>query len=446
LNDRIWHKPWSRIGGEFAPVALAAFMLCAAVLIGCAGSEETREGAQTVRVAEPEGLRLAEPAENVATVQLYPTGREGDLPVLELRGGGTLTLRFDLLGEAGRPLSVYFYHADRTWRRDLVPSQYLATFQRDDILGYSISQTQGVRYSHHAYRFPNEDIQFLVSGNYVVRVTEQGLEDEVLFERPFFVTEDAGSVALRVAPILTGSSTFASAQPVALYAPPPALPRSPFDYATCFARNGRFEAMRCADRSFLAQQPNIQFELDQDEAFAAVGADYVLDLSRLAPGRDVESVDLRDQPFEAVLQPDLLEFPDLQTAPSASGQPLVQSVVDNVVDPNTQGEYVETFFSFVPPFDARVGSTVRLVGSFNGWQTEGAPLLDWVPGRERYEGSVLLKQGVYQYGYVPTDPGVRGAMRRNAPRFEQIYTAFVYFDDVSLQTDRLMAVQSVIAP
>lgn len=423
--------------------ALAALLLVAS-LGACAGSEEGRDD-RPARTAQPEGLRLATPVQNVATIQLYPTGREADLPVLRLRGGGTLSLRFDLLGETGRPLSVYFYHADRAWRRDLFPSQYLASYQHDDILRYDLSQSESLRYTHYHYAFPNDDIQFLVSGNYIVRVTEQGLEDEIIFERPFFVDEGTGAVVLGIEPVLVGGRQFASSQPTALFSPPRGSTASMFDYATCFARNGRFTDTTCSDRAFLADQPNLRFELDPRESFPAVGADYELDLTRLAPSRDVEAVDLSERPYVARLQPDLLEFPDLQTPASLSGQPLVSTVVRSVAEPNTQADYADTEFYFVPPFDARAGSTVRVVGSFNGWQAEGAPVLKWIPERERYEGRALLKQGVYQYGYLPSDPGVRGAMRRNAPRFENVYTAFVYVQDVSLQTDRLVAVESVLA-
>ena len=134
-------------------------------------------------------MQLAPTDAAVRSVQLY-RGREATLPVMQLdrRGERTsepLTLEFDLVNTRGRTLSVYFYHADRSWNRDLSPAEYLEAFQQDNLVEYEISGATEVPYVHYEYTFPNETIQFRISGNYIVRVTEQGDEEAVLFERAF---------------------------------------------------------------------------------------------------------------------------------------------------------------------------------------------------------------------------------------------------------------------
>src|SRR5690625_7971453 len=91
--------------------------------------------------------QLATQSHEIATPQLYPGEEEGRLPILTLGSGDQLTLRFDLLADAGRPLSVFFYHADREWRRDLSPGEYLSTFHRDQLLDYRPSEATEVRRS-----------------------------------------------------------------------------------------------------------------------------------------------------------------------------------------------------------------------------------------------------------------------------------------------------------
>jgi hypothetical protein len=72
--------------------------------------------------------------------------------------------------------------------------------------------------------------------------------------------------------------------------------------------------------------------------------------------------------------------------------------------------------------------------------------MTWQPNRGRYEGTVLLKQGLYEYYYQSDDPALQEVLRRSLPPARDQYTAFVYYTDRTLNTDRLLAVQTAQAP
>ena len=97
--------------------------------VSCATGEEAREGTDRsgLQPASPveSGLRFAPTHPEVKTVQVYCTGDETALPVIRMRSGETISVQFDVMNGDSRPLTAYFYHADREWRRDLVPSEYL---------------------------------------------------------------------------------------------------------------------------------------------------------------------------------------------------------------------------------------------------------------------------------------------------------------------------------
>ena len=86
-----------------------------------------------------------------------------------------------------------------------------------------------------------------------------------------------------------------------------------------------------------------------------------------------------------------------------------------------------------------------VVGSFSGWAIDLAREMRWVAERRRYEVTLLVKQGTYEYRYTSPDRQVRRALRNPLPRPENFYAAFVYFSDTSLQTDRLLATQNIRA-
>ncbi|MDX1420232.1 MAG: DUF5103 domain-containing protein [Rubricoccaceae bacterium] len=424
-------------------VVLATLLLA---LAGCAATEGVpgppRPG--PVSGGDPDGgrLTLARTDDRIKTVQLHPVTNETGLPVLSLGSAERLALSFDLLDEGtGRPLSVYFYHADRTWRRDLTPSEYLRSFYSDDIRDYRTSGATEVDYVHYTYEFPNSNIDFLLSGNYIVRVTEQGNEREVLLERPFFVSEEAAEVALDFQSGFSGGASVV--QPIAQLRPGAQLANAqPFDYAVCFARNGRFDQSRCAQDPSLLGLALYQFFLDRTEAFAAERPFYEVDLGLLQVGPEIANVDYGTVPDLAVLDLDYARFGGNVDGVALTGQPVVASVFRGGGRPDTDGEYVTTRFRFVPAGEQEAGGPVLLTGAFNAWQLDPALALSWNPATGTYEGELLLKQGLYLYQYVVEDPAARPEALLLQPA---LYTALVYVRDLTRITDRLVAVRSAVS-
>ncbi|HET6568417.1 MAG TPA: type IX secretion system plug protein domain-containing protein [Rhodothermales bacterium] len=428
---------------------IPAWVIGCAMLLAVASCSSTKEGVQRrnrAMAARPstvdvnQDLGLAEMSADVRTVQLYGGEDERQLPILSLGGSDPLVLEFDLLGEAGRPLSVYFYHADRNWQRDLMPVEYMNSFDRDDLLDFTISHATDLHYVHYNYRFPNASIGFTVSGNYILRITEQGAEDDVLFEQPFFVTEQTAPAELQLNNVMLGGG-YPSTVPLLRFTPPSSAGASPFDFSVCFVENGRFESARCSTQPLLTAQPDLQFDLDPNLAFPPSLAENYLDLSMVRVGSQIERADLSTNPPSVTLKPDYSNFPGTPFAPFLNGQTVVSGAVTTVADPDVSAEYVEVGFSIVPPNEQALTSDVYVVGSFSGWKADPRYRMTWIPDRGRYEGEVLLKQGLYEYRYASRDERFRQAQRLAPPRSDNVYTAFTYYRDMQLNTDRLIGVQ-----
>jgi hypothetical protein len=390
-------------------------------------------------------MNLAPTDSLIRTVQLHRAGDERELPILPLGSGATLALDFDLMSSNGRPLTVYFYHADRTWQRDLVPAEYMTTFQNDNLFNYTPSRATDIPYTHYTYRFPNQNVGFRISGNYILRVTEQGREDEPLFERPFFVSEQATSLEFALDNVIVSGQSFAAVQPIALFTPPPDIQANIFSYNVCFVRNGRFGQARCVDNPSLHQQPALRFYLDPQGAFPSEGADYFLDLGNIRVGPHIAATDLSQSPFLVTLEPDFAKFSGSGLDPLLNGQPVVAQAVDDVPEPQTNGEYVRVEFSYVPPNEQALPGEVYVIGSFNGWKAAPANKLRWVAARSRYEGSAVMKQGQYEYRYHLTSSRARQTVGTSLPRPDNLYMAFAYYDDIRLNTDRLLAVNGALS-
>jgi hypothetical protein len=445
------HAQWKKHLPPFKRWRLVGLMLL--VLAGCASSEKQKQEAsknqqEPAREAESTfslKASLAPDADGVQTVQLYGGNDEQALPILQLEQEGRLTLEFDLLGRKDRPLSVYFYHANRSWERDLSPSRYMNSYQRDELTDYELSRATEQPYVHYEYAFPNEDIGFEVSGNYVLRVTEQGDEDAVLFERAFFITEQSATSEFRLRRRRLGGDSLPGYQPILLFEPPSTMQGSSiFNYNTCFVPNGRFGEARCVSRPETLQQDALRFDLDPRQSFQVEGASYSLDLREIGTGKSVLEIDRSATPTLVRLEEDDVRFPGASGTIALTGQTLVSAGAssDNA---DLFGQYVQARFRFVPPKQLPLSRDVYLAGSSNGWRPTSKHKLNWNASERRYEGEILLKQGQYAYRYVSQDPKLRRVQRQTLPQTRSRFTAFIYYRDATLQTDRLLSVNETLA-
>ncbi len=351
-----------------------------------------------------------------------------------------LRLAFDLVGtDVGRPLEVTFIHTDRLGQERLVPSEYLTGFERDDIIDYERSSANvTVPYVHYTYDFPNGTIGFAISGNYRVAVRDGS--GALLFEAPFYVSEQLAEVELAFGSTIQGGSVGYAIQPAARLRPGRQI--SEFDgsrFTVCFARNGRADRLRCAPEPSLIDLALYQFYLPRDEAFPEQEALFEVDLGYLVTNDQVVDVDRSANPPSAVLDLDYAEFGGDVRDPVLASIPLIESVYRDVGRADVDGQYVATTFRFVPPGSRQSPRRVYVVGSFNGWRATPDAELQWVEENGRYEGTVLIKQGRYVYGYAGGPAQTPGL---GAP---SVFTAFVYLDDTRRFTDRLVAVRSGVA-
>ncbi|MDG1753433.1 MAG: DUF5103 domain-containing protein [Rhodothermales bacterium] len=415
------------------------------LVVGIASCAGVDEGAvdRPPRPVEPEGFLQTVDDSIVKTIQLHAGESETALPVLQLGRGLPLRLSFDLMEDRGRPLSIYFYHADREWKRDLTPGEFMDIFHRDEIRDYQPSFGTVTPYTHFEYAFPNSSIDFKLSGNYYLRVTEQGMEDEPLFERPFFVAEQSIPVEMRLDNVMIPGRRASSVQPFIRFNPE-SISSNSFDFTACFQQNSLIELVKCSDRPALDVAPDVAFYLDPSDAFAPAASMYFLDLTNMRPGGTLERTSQSTVPWSVTMAPDLATLPGSGLSPFLNGRSVVRSSVRTVVEPDFRAEYVQTRFRFVPPNGRPVAGRVAVIGSFSNWQYSPDLELSWNSEENWFEGDVLVKQGHHEYSFIADDPSISRAMSLGLPQYRSMYTSFIYYDDIRRQTDRLVAVQGTI--
>ena len=111
-------------------------------------------------------------------------------PILIMDGNDRLVVNFDYLDYDVHYLRYSVTHCNADWQpSQLVESEYVSGFNYGDIQDYEPSEATYVHYYNYQFLLPNEDMEFLVSGNYLLSVYEQDNPTEILFQTRFSVCE-----------------------------------------------------------------------------------------------------------------------------------------------------------------------------------------------------------------------------------------------------------------
>jgi len=405
------------------------------VLLGACGT--AREGAERVPEVRVEEFVQDHPA--IGLVQLFSGSDEQAVPVLALGRPGEITLAFDVLADSLEALSVHYIPLDLQGREAGFTAGFIEGFSRDDLVQPRTSGPTALRYLHFRHTFPGNGMRFVRSGRYKVQVTPFG-RDQVLFERSFFVTETV-PVTFGLQDVLLPGVM--GGQPVLSVPISPDWMMPMQNLVACFTLAGGTARPQCTDQPMFVQPGRHLYALPQGRLFLDLDpGGFDVNLTSLNISNEIERIDLGTEPFSVQYRVHEASFPNLRSE-VANGQSRVQSVpVRSVGPPETSGEYVRVHIALVPPGEM----PLRALSVRPGFRPQGPDVpLTWNDSRRRYEGSILLKQGLHSLRYVSADPRWRAWVRDLLPRLDPVYVSWVYYRDPVMQHDRLLALDTFSA-
>jgi hypothetical protein len=384
--------------------------------------------------------------ENIRTVQLHRSGWDLSYPIIELGGPERLSLSFDELSKQVKNYSWTIEHCDADWYPSgLVPDEYIRGFAHQPFQDYSLSFNTYVDYVHYRVDFPNEDLEILISGNYVIKVFEDYNEENLVLVRRFSVSESLASVSGRASRPLTDPYRLDGQQVNFMVNLGSVTVNDPYsEIKVAIQQNNRWNMSIRKLKPLFVRGRELDYKHTSENTFKAGNEYRRLDIKSMRYMAEmVQNIDYQPPRYHVFLYSD---------QPRDNGRYFYNEdlngryyiEVQEGRNRDTESDYVHVHFS-LPMEVPFVDGEVYVSGALNNWEHNELNRMSYNYLNKAYELNLLLKQGYYNYEYafIREDSKFPDATFLEGSYYEteNDYVVYVYLSENTARYDRLIAFQ-----
>lgn len=361
--------------------------------------------------------------------------------------GDHIVISFDELASDRRYLRYQLVHCDRDWRPEqLVDTEFLDGFNEAPVDDYRYSRATLVQYVHYTIRIPDENMRITAPGNYLVRIYDENEPEETLLQARFGVCDFSMDTRATITS-RTDIDTNISHQQLEVTVDTRRTPvRDMFgDVYVAVTQNGRVDNAVTVNRPLRVNAGVQVYEHNRDLIFPA-GNEYrrVEPISTQYPGMGVVNIEYHAPVYQITLSTDYARNRAGYLFDSTQhGRFLVREY--NSTDSDVDADYVMVNFSLEIP--RMENADVFLDGDFVMRRFDPSSRMVWNNSTGRYEASLLLKQGAYNYQYltVPHGSMLGSTAQVEGDYYETVneYEIRVYHRPAGTRYDRLVGVTAV---
>jgi len=323
-------------------------------------------------------------------------------PIYMMGSDDRLLVNFDYLDYDVHYLRYSVTHCNADWQpSQLIESEYVSGFNYADIDDYAQSEATYVHYYNYQFMLPNEDMEFLVSGNYMLSVYEQSNPDEILFQTRFSVCEGKVGVFPQVTSRtdIEYNNRYQQVSFDVRYKP--GQIQDPYSELNCVVvQNSRQDNAVTVKRPMMVAVDHVTYDNNRDLIFPA-GNEFrrfeTVNAHSLNMG--VYSIRYYDPVYHATLMEDeprnetqyLYDQTQFGRFTIRNGEAYGENAL--------QADYMITHFVLNTAGKLN-GGNVMLYGEFQEGYPASQSIMKYDASSGCYTADLLLKQGAYNYMYL----------------------------------------------
>ena len=378
-------------------------------------------------------------SQNIKSIQLRPLQENNFSSIVSL--GTVLELSFDDLDADSKDYQYKIEHMTHNWESSrLSSSQYIDGFDQNTIIDVTNSFNTLQNYTHYSVQIPNVNTVITKSGNYLLSVLNY--DDEVILTRRFVLYESATTVGVTVARS-RNTKTLNTQQTVQFSINHPNIiinnPSQEINVIVLKNNNWNEKITNLQPTFFKPDQ--LLYTYTNKTNFWG-GNEYFSFDNKIIRNNSLNVVKVvKKDIFHHYLYPFTYnEYRKYSYNPDINGQFVVRTIEAD--DSKTEADYAMMHFSVLidEPFKKK---EVYVYGAFNDFNISAKNKMQYDTEEKAYKGSILLKQGFYNYTFATlnTDGNVNtNDLNGSFYETENEYTVIVYYKPFGSFYERVIGV------
>ncbi len=340
---------------------------------------------------------------NIKTVLCFQKDQNLSIPLINLKSDEKISLIFD---DHSDNINTYFYriiHCNSNWlKSDLMESEYIDGFFKNEIYDYELSFNTIKKYINYNLELPNENIDFLKSGNYIIEVINH--LDSIVFHKRFMILENKVSISANVKQGTLNKNKKIKHEIDFNINHEKFFISDPYTDVKVVIKQNNNEENKINDLTPLFVKNNVLiYDYDDENNFFAINEFRYFDIKSLRYFSErIKNIehDSIDDINKVILFKDKRRSFDLYSIyPDINGKFIIES--QEARNSMTEADYAKINFKLISE-EIEYGD-IYLFGKLSDWMINDDFKLKYNEKEKIYETDILLKQGYYNYNYAIKD-------------------------------------------
>lgn len=379
----------------------------------------------------------------IHTVQLHEDGNPLSAPVLPLTMSKKLKLSFDDFSSDLKNLQYTIVHCNAQWQpSDIPPSFYLDGYTEEVLNTYVYSSGTLQSFIHYSLVFPTNTINITKSGNYLIKVFQDGDPEKLVLTRRFMVYSEQLQISGLQKQASDIEDHFYKQEIDFVIRTNNASIANPFDLKTVILQNNRWDNAITGLKPIFVRDGELTYDYDRDNVFNGGSEFRYFDIKNLHYKTERIAKVYKDslQKQHVELYPDeKRSFKKYSSALDINGRFYINSA--DAINNDRDADYAYVHFS-LPMQEPFADANVYIFGQLSDLGFRKEYRMEYNYEKSCYEATLYLKQGFYNYEYVVWKDGQPTAdetqIEGNHFETENEYTILAYFKAPGTNYDQLI--------
>ncbi|MDD5507951.1 MAG: DUF5103 domain-containing protein [Bacteroidales bacterium] len=387
---------------------------------------------------------------SIKTVQLYRSGFELSNPLIRLNSDERLMCTFDDLDGDVKDYRYTVIHCGANWQASpLVYTQYLSGYEENPITEFHSSFNTVQPYTNYRFTVPSDDMQLLISGNYLLKVYLAG-ETQPAFTRRFMVADPRVGIDARIKrPMVVEDRESKQEIDFSIISQGYSIEDPYRSLHVVVMQNNRWDNAIQNLKPRMVIDNTLNYNYDRENVFDGANEYRDFDIKSLTyRSLRIKSITFENDTHQVVLWEDEpRSFRVYHSETDINGRFLVSC--EDAHDIPTECDYmnVRFFLRYPQPLD---NGSLYVFGTMTCNQFTREGLMTYDPVKKGYEAELYLKQGFYNYMYVflgnNSSRGDAAFVEGNHFETQNEYMILVYYRQPGSIYDELLGASVINSP